>query len=459
MYKIRNFFVKIALFFVKLLKTIVMAIVRFFAYLGKGLNFIVTAIGRYLLLPIYKVLHNIKRRVLNVYSPARSRVFLLLTKKYIPHVLIVAMSFTVVSGNLRAQETRDESFGEQMIINQIVGSEFDDELVEEQAIFDPQEKILSYMDQSGQIGNMKTTESPVVSESQLAEDLAAITEGGSAVVKPTISEAGYPSSARFKVIYHTVEGGETISTIAEKYGVSQNTILWANGLSAKSTLSPGQPLKILPITGVEHTVKKGDTLSALAKKYGIDEEQIREYNKLSESYAIGINETLIIPNGVMPQIIVPITTVASKTAVDIGKVFSTPAAENISTVVKGKSVGSGTMLWPTTWRVITQYYTPPRHKGLDIDGDYNSPIYSAEAGVVEWAGWKTGYGNCYIVNHGNGVKTLYAHLSKYFAKQGQQVARGDTLGMMGTTGWSTGTHLHFEVRINGAMVNPLSYIK
>ena len=79
--------------------------------------------------------------------------------------------------------------------------------------------------------------------------------------------------------------------------------------------------------------------------------------------------------------------------------------------------------------------------------------------MVEWAGWKTGYGNCYIVNHGNGVKTLYAHLSKYFAKQGQQVARGETLGMMGSTGWSTGPHIHFEVRINGQLMNPLNYIK
>jgi murein DD-endopeptidase MepM/ murein hydrolase activator NlpD len=115
--------------------------------------------------------------------------------------------------------------------------------------------------------------------------------------------------------------------------------------------------------------------------------------------------------------------------------------------------------WPTSGHSITQKYNPPEHTGLDIDGEFDSPVYAAEAGVVEFVGENEGYGNTYIINHGNGLKTLYAHLSKMFAKVGQQVARGEVLGLIGDTGWATGTHLHFEVMVNEEKQNPEEYIK
>jgi murein DD-endopeptidase MepM/ murein hydrolase activator NlpD len=114
---------------------------------------------------------------------------------------------------------------------------------------------------------------------------------------------------------------------------------------------------------------------------------------------------------------------------------------------------------PTNGHSITQYYGW-KHTGVDIDGDYTSPLYAAEDGVVEVAGWQTnGYGLMVLIDHQNGFKTRYGHSSKLFVQAGDYVKRGQVIAMMGTTGRSTGTHLHFEVYVNGARVNPLAYIK
>ncbi len=117
------------------------------------------------------------------------------------------------------------------------------------------------------------------------------------------------------------------------------------------------------------------------------------------------------------------------------------------------------LLWPTSGHVVTQYYGW-KHTGIDIDGDYSSPLYAAADGVVETAGWNSGgYGLQIIVDHPNGMKTRYAHSSKLFVKVGDSVKKGQVIAMMGTTGRSTGTHLHFEVYTNNKRANPLSYIR
>ena len=95
---------------------------------------------------------------------------------------------------------------------------------------------------------------------------------------------------------------------------------------------------------------------------------------------------------------------------------------------------------------------------IDISGNYDSPLYASAAGVVESSGWGSGYGNRVIINHGNGMKTLYGHASKLFVKAGDYISQGQTIAMMGCTGWCTGTHIHFEVIINGSKQNPLSYL-
>jgi len=167
-----------------------------------------------------------------------------------------------------------------------------------------------------------------------------------------------------------------------------------------------------------------------------------EANKLSSVDQVAIGNNLIIPDGVKPAAVVTTYTKPSS-------IFNTP--KNVNTNTR--------LLWPSSARRITQYYWW-RHAAIDIGAPLGTPIYAAESGTVTTAGWsRGGYGYYLIVDHGNGMQTLYAHASKLYVKKGEKVSRGQTIMAMGSTGWSTGSHLHFEVRVNGYKQNPLSYIK
>jgi len=403
--------------------------------------------------PLYKTYVFFKRRLGRIYTPAKSKIFSVLNKKYVIHILMVTLTLFVFVGNINAQETRSKNIGENSVVFSLFNDEFAYTLVEEKALVNPEETILSYLDTESDYAGSAVYDKAQILESDLVENIATITEGGSAVIRINVSEKNIVSTAtRSSNVNHVVAEGETVSVIAERYGVSTNTILWANNLSSRSLIRPGMELDILPVTGILHKVTSGETVKSLSRKYDIDEDKIIEYNNLSNDGRINIGQALTMPGGRK------ITTVASRNYATTNTSSSSSISKIFSPTVKGSGSGTGKMLWPTSWRVITQYYNW-RHTGLDIDGDYNSPIYASADGVVSRDGWGTGYGNMYIVDHGGGVQTLYAHLSKQFAKKGDVVKRGDVLGMMGTTGWSTGTHIHFEVRINGVKKNPLSYIK
>ncbi len=167
-----------------------------------------------------------------------------------------------------------------------------------------------------------------------------------------------------------------------------------------------------------------------------------------------IGQRLLIPGGKKLS-----TQLAQASASSLRKTVSGLSA--IKNLIKPQSVKpapGNKMIWPTVGHRITQYYSW-RHSGLDIANKTGTPLYAADSGKVEIAGWARGYGNTIVVNHGGGKKTRYAHLSKFYVGVGQKVGKGETIGLMGNTGWSTGPHLHFEVIINGVKYNPLSYIK
>jgi len=252
--------------------------------------------------------------------------------------------------------------------------------------------------------------------------------------------------SRTKLVEYTVQSGDVIGQIAERFGVSANTILWENSLTWNSTIRPGQKLNILQDSGVTHTVVSGDTILAIAKKYQSDAEKIVEANKLADASDISIGEKLFIPDGVKPTRIV--------------SSYTPPSSNTSGAVPPSASVDSGSkLLWPVLSHRITQYYTWS-HSGLDIGDKTGNPIYAAEAGKVEKAGWNNGgYGNYVIINHGNGLQTLYGHASKVLVSVGDSVSRGQTIALVGSTGRSTGPHLHMEVRLNGSRQNPLNYIK
>jgi len=262
-----------------------------------------------------------------------------------------------------------------------------------------------------------------------------------------------PLQTRSTITYYIVGDGDTISSIAKKFGISVNTILWSNNLTAFSLIRAGNKLTILPISGVTYVVRSGDTVGKIARNFGIEENKIFQYNSIRSANSLVIGQTIIIPGG--KQIPAGSTTVA--------KVISNKANNVVAVIEKlvnpRKAPDSGSaMLWPTEGHRITQYFSW-RHTGLDIANKVGTPLYAAADGKVEFSGWSNGYGNNIVINHGGGKKTRYAHASKLFVKVGDTVERGEQIAAMGSTGNSTGPHIHFEVMINGTKYNPLSYIK
>lgn len=267
---------------------------------------------------------------------------------------------------------------------------------------------------------------------------------------------------RDKIFEHTVDGGETISTIAQKYGVDVNTVKWANELSDTDKVKPGQKLKILPITGVAHEVKAGDTIYTVAEKYKANPQAVADLysNYIDESLTIQVGQILVIPDGVPPTKPAPATPAPRYVAQ--GKKQTAPVKlkqgaddRNAGQKEPGGSLG---FVWPFGGR-ITQYRTG-YHTGLDIAGPMGKPIVAAGGGrVVTAIRQGVGYGYHIIIDNGNGYQTLYAHMSRLDVSVGQSVSRGQQIGLNGSTGRSTGPHVHFEVRKGGAMLNPLTFLK
>lgn len=275
--------------------------------------------------------------------------------------------------------------------------------------------------------------------------LADFTPPSAVVTSLNLSDYGIQTQVsekpRDQTITYAVQKGDTLSTIAQKFNVSVDTIKWANDIKGDS-LSIGDPLKIPPVTGLVVKVGEGDTIYSLAKKYKTDAQKIVNFpfNDFSDldTFALNVGQSLIVPDGVMPE------------AVRI-----TAPAFSVSALAAG---GSGQFSWPTVG-VITQYpiwY----HMAFDIANPSQPPITAAGDGTVILVEYLTyGYGRHVIIDHGSGLSTLYGHMIEIYVKNGDHVSRGQVIGKMGSTGRSTGTHLHFEVRRNGTPVNPASFLK
>ena len=252
-----------------------------------------------------------------------------------------------------------------------------------------------------------------------------------------------------EIITHIVSEGETISSIADRYGLQQNTILWENDLTSTSKIKPGDELRILPIDGVRHKVQRGETIYSIGKKYQLDESQVQvvvdyPFNEFSndETFELATGQYIVVPDGVK--------TVNKKSPAVARSVYTTPDA--------GSVTARGSFVWPASGR-ITQGYRF-YHKAYDIANKSGGPILAADSGTIVSTGWDpSGYGNKVVIDHGNGFVTLYAHLSLIQVVTGQRVNRGDVIGQMGSTGRSTGTHLHFEIRQGGALLNPGNYLR
>ena len=252
--------------------------------------------------------------------------------------------------------------------------------------------------------------------------------------------ANQPQSAAISV--YTVHQGDTLGSIANMFGVTVNTILWANNLRG-GTIHAGDQLIILPITGVQYAVQKGDTLAGVAKKFKADAGEIAQYNNIADNATLNPGDTLIIPNGEVPP-----------TAAQVAQSTHSKAIKSIASGKKteaylggGGPAIAGYFAWPVAGGVITQGLHG--WNAVDIGAPSGTPIYAAAGGTVIIArsgGWNGGYGSYVVISHPNGTQTLYAHMSRVLTTVGSQVSQGDTIGKVGSSGESTGSHLHFEVR-------------
>lgn len=255
---------------------------------------------------------------------------------------------------------------------------------------------------------------------------------------------------------YVVQDGDSLSEIADRFGVSSNTIRWANNIPAKTPIKVGQKLVILPITGVRHKVLKGDTLASIAKKYKSDADDIASFNGFEIGEKLTAGDYIIVPDGEMN---IPTEQIKTKPQKTTSTSLPTPSKPSINndTTVSGSYYSK-----PVAGGILTQGYHD-RYHALDISlprgQAMGAPILAAASGTVIVAkdsGFNGGYGEMIIIQHDNGTQTLYAHLSSVKVSVGDTVNRGEVVGGMGSTGRSTGPHLHFEVR--GAKT-PMLYTK
>lgn len=227
-----------------------------------------------------------------------------------------------------------------------------------------------------------------------------------------------------QISIYVVREGDTLPAIAKMFDVSVNTIRWGNNIVG-NTIKPGQTLVILPVTGIQHTVKSGETIQSIAKLHKGDVDEIMQYNNLTSSSKLKIGHIIIVPDG-------EVVTVAT-TKPTISGSYSGPSY-------------NGYYMRPIIGGVKTQGIHG--HNGVDLASSYGSSILAAADGevIIARTGWNGGYGTYVVIKHGNGTQTLYGHMSALSVSPGDSVVQGQIIGKMGSTGKSTGVHVHFEVR-------------
>ncbi len=248
----------------------------------------------------------------------------------------------------------------------------------------------------------------------------------------TANEVEQKSQSADTVSIYTVRAGDSLSAIANMFGVSSNTILWANNLKSSKDIKEGDQLIILPISGLKYTVKKGDTLKSIAAKYHGDVDEIVTFNNLDTSVGLNVGDTIIIPDGDASD--------------DSSNSQSGSKGSSKPTPAPSKSA-VGYFIKPIKG-IKTQGLHGKYRSAVDIGAPVGTPIYASATGrviVAKMGGWNGGYGNYIVIQHSNGMQSLYAHLSEVDVSSGDSVKQGTFIAKSGNTGNSTGPHLHFEL--------------
>lgn len=282
---------------------------------------------------------------------------------------------------------------------------------------------------------------------------------GDTIARLPVAHTMLPNRLRKQVITYVVSPGDTVFGIASWFGLTAETIVWSNReglMDAPWLIKPGLELFIPPVDGVYHTVRAGETISGIAAGYDVASADLyNEWNALEEGEEPREGQLLVVPGGVGEEV-----------SWEPPPRYPRPGPAGYSYGVCGgvQSTGPGANGWfalPTGSREVSGWYfrdpRNPAHIGLDYRCRTGDPVYAADNGVLTIAGWAGGYGILAEINHGNGFVTRYGHLSQLALGCGHSVSQGAVIGYCGSTGWSSGAHLHFEIRHNGEPQDPLAY--
>ncbi|HBY73761.1 MAG TPA: hypothetical protein DEG44_03665 [Candidatus Kerfeldbacteria bacterium] len=396
-----------------------------------------------------KVLARLKRSAF-----MQNKVLFIFGNKYFIHVLVTLLSFFVASTNiLQAKEvSRDEVFAQDSALYEIVNPEgtIGEEIVQVGLIPDKSTTV-SYVDTAGSMVATIPNLDPAAERPRNIGDQLALLDTGSALLGGSVVETNI--GVRAGTTEYKVKDGDTIGGISERFGLSVSTLLWANGLNSSSYIKPGQTLKVPAASGYLYTVKDGDTLDKIVSTYNGSLDETRRVNDIGSDGLVPVGAEILIVDGTPPP---PPPPPVQRYYSSYGSAEDIYRNDNYTPVVTGQQLN-----WP-----VGCHSSPTTYWGhglaRDIACPMGTPIYAAEEGTVyirSAGGWGGGYGNYLDIVHPNGMMTRYAHMSAFNVSNGQYVSRGEVVGFVGSTGRSTGPHLHFEVYVGGVKQEPLYYIQ
>ena len=276
------------------------------------------------------------------------------------------------------------------------------------------------------------------------------------IARLPVPHTTFPERLRARVITYIVQQGDSVFDVAAQFGLSPETIVWSNRetlMDAPWLIQQGLELFILPVDGVYHTVRAGDTVVSIAAEHDVESAVLyNEWNDLEEGEPLHEGQLLVVPGGESERVTwKPPEPEPTQPLYAYRYSASSVAAPN----------PNNWFILPTGSRAVSGWYfhdpRNPTHIGIDYKCRLGDPLYAADNGAVTIAGWHGSYGILVEISHGNGFTTRYGHLSQLAIGGGQAIHQGSLIGYCGSTGWSSGPHLHFEIRKNGVPQDPMAY--
>lgn len=448
----KNKFLRINLTAAKILIRLKQGLVFLYTgFLGKLLERIGYFLAHIIFFPVYRLFDRMRRAYLKRFGSFQATVIGLLGSRTTFVVVLGVCAAIMLGTETRAFGSVDYASGKYSLFSVYVGpGEEDFGVVEETGA--PQGYIQGQNNSTVGVSVPAGLPGATVSENTPPMDI--INYDQTAVVSRDFIQGAPPPSSlgpREGIVEYDIAPGDTLGGIAAQFNISLSTLAWENKLTAHSVLQIGQKLRILPVSGVSHKVKKGDSLARIAKLYGVKPEAIVSFNKVDDAH-LAVGAILIVPGGKQVRTAALPSSQLAAPGIARGRYLGgTPPPSLLN-------AGEG-MIWPTAVHYISQYFKL-HHPGIDIAGPVGTPIYAADNGTVVAAGWNNGgYGNMILIDHNNGFMTRYGHSSQLLVEVSEHVSKGQVISLMGSTGRSTGSHLHFEVIAGGVRVNPFLYVR